>query len=50
MEFNFKMQGMSMQLVASSVEKGKVSNKDFEIPSDYKETTPEELRQMFGGN
>lgn len=49
MEFQYKMQGMNMFLTANSVEKGKVSNRDFEVPSDYKEMTPEELRQMFGG-
>ncbi len=49
MEFQYKMQGMNMLLTARSVEKGKVSNRDFEVPSDYKEMTPEELRQMFGG-
>ncbi|MBK6962960.1 MAG: hypothetical protein IPH20_03240 [Bacteroidales bacterium] len=49
MEFYYKMQGMSMLLTATTVEKGKVSNRDFEVPSDYKEMTPEELRQMFGG-
>jgi GLPGLI family protein len=49
MEFQYKMQGMNMLLTASSVEKGKVSNRDFEVPSDYKEMTPEEIRQMFGG-
>jgi hypothetical protein len=47
--FYYKMQGMSMLLTATTVEKGKVSNRDFEVPSDYKEMTPEELRQMFGG-
>ncbi len=49
MEFTFKLQGMEMFLTAVSVEKGKVSNKEFEVPSDYKEMTPEQLRQMFGG-
>lgn len=49
MEFQYKMQGMSMLLTASSVEKGKVTNRDFEVPSDYKEMTPEQLREMFGG-
>lgn len=49
MEFQYKMQGMNMLLTAKSVEKGKVSNRDFEVPSEYKEMTPEELRQMFGG-
>jgi len=49
MEFQYKMQGMSMLLTASSVEKGKVSNRDFEVSSEYKEMTPEQLREMFGG-
>lgn len=49
LEFYYKMQGMSMLLTATSIEKGKVSNRDFEVPSDYKEMTPDELRQMFGG-
>lgn len=50
MEFLFKLQGMSMYLTALNVEKGKVSNKDFEIPSGYSEMTPEQLRQLFGGH
>lgn len=49
MEFQYKMQGMNLLLTASSVEKGKISNKDFEVPSEYKEMTPEQLREMFGG-
>jgi GLPGLI family protein len=49
MEFQYKMQGMNMLLTASSVEKGKVSNRDFEVSSEYKEMTPEQLREMFGG-
>jgi hypothetical protein len=49
LEFKYKMQGMNMLLTAVKVEKGRVSNKEFDIPSDYKESTPEQLRQMFGG-
>jgi GLPGLI family protein len=49
MEFQYKMQGMNMLLTASSVEKGKVTNREFEVPSEYKEMTPEQLREMFGG-
>jgi len=49
MEFQYKMQGMNMLLTASSVEKGKVSNRDFEVSSEYKEMTPEQLRELFGG-
>lgn len=49
LEFRYKLQGMNMLLTAVKVEKGRVSNREFEIPSDYKETTPEEIRKMFGG-
>lgn len=49
LQFRYKMQGMNMLLTAVNVEKGKVSNKEFDVPSVYKETTPEQLRQMFGG-
>lgn len=49
LEFRYKMQGMNMLLTAIKIEEGRVSNREFEIPSDYKESTPEELRQMFGG-
>lgn len=49
LEFKYKMQGMNMLLTATKIEKGKISNKEFEVPSDYKESTPEDLRRMFGG-
>lgn len=49
LEFKYKMQGMNMLLTATRIEKGKVSNKEFDVPSDYKESTPEDLRRMFGG-
>lgn len=49
LEFRYKLQGMNMLLTATKIEKGRVSNREFEIPGDYKETTPEELRKMFGG-
>lgn len=39
-----------MYLTAISVEKGKVSNKDFDVPSGYTEMTPDQLRQLFGGH
>lgn len=49
LEFRYKMQGMNMLLTATKIEEGRVANREFDIPSDYKESTPEELRQMFGG-
>lgn len=49
LEFNYKYQGMNMLLTAVKIEKSKVSNREFEVPSDYKVTTPEEVRKMYGG-
>lgn len=49
LEFKYKMQGMSMLLTASKIEPGKVKDKEFNIPSDYKETSPQDLMKMFGG-
>ncbi len=50
LEFTFKMQGRNMHMVAKSIEKTRVSSKDLSVPSGYEEMTPEQLRQMFGGN
>lgn len=47
--YQLDMGGMKMQFTATSVKQQKVSDKDFEIPSGYKEVTKEELQQMFGG-
>lgn len=49
LEFKYKMQGMNMLLTASKIEPGRVKDKEFDVPTDYKETTPEDLRKMFGG-
>lgn len=49
LEFRYKLQGMNMLLTATKIEKGRVAAREFEVPSDYKETTPDELRKMFGG-
>jgi hypothetical protein len=49
LEFRYKMQGMNMLLTATKVESGRIANREFEVPSDYKEMTPDELRQLFGG-
>ncbi len=50
LEFTYKMQGRNMHMVAKTVEKTRVSSKDLAVPSEYQEMTPEQLRQMFGGN
>ena len=49
MEFQMKTPQISMKFTVSSVEKKNVSAKEFEIPSDYKLTTKEELKSKFGG-
>lgn len=49
MEFEMNERGVVMRFEAVSVEKKKLKESDFEIPEDYKETTPEELQQNFGG-
>lgn len=49
MEFNMKTPQFVMKFSATSVEKKSVDNKDFEIPSDYKLTTEEELKTKLGG-
>jgi GLPGLI family protein len=49
MEFAMKTPQFTMKFSASSVEKKSIADKDFEIPSDYKITTEEELKTKFGG-
>jgi hypothetical protein len=49
MEFLMKTPQITMKFTVSSVEKKSVSTKEFEIPSDYKLTTKEELKSKFGG-
>lgn len=49
MEFETKQQGMTMKFVVKSVNKEEVADAKFTIPSDYKETTKEDLQKMFGG-
>lgn len=48
MEFEYNIMGIPVQLSAVSVEPGRVSNKLFEIPSGYTETTEAKLREMRG--
>ncbi len=49
LEFTSNDSGIEMKMEAVSVDKKKVSKKEFEIPEGYKEVTPEELQNMFGG-
>ena len=48
LEFEYVLMGIPVQLSAISVEPGRISNKTFEIPSGYTETTEAKLREMRG--
>jgi len=49
MEFTFQERTLTMKYSVSKVEKKSVPDSIFEIPPDYKLTTEEELKTMFGG-
>ena len=49
MEFMMVTPQITMKFTVSSVEKKNISAKEFEIPSEYKLTTKEELKSKFGG-
>ncbi len=48
LEFEYTIMNIPVQLTAISVSPGRVSNKVFEIPSGYTETTEAKLREMKG--
>lgn len=48
LEFEYNLMGIPVQLSAISVTPGRVSNKLFEIPSAYTETTEAKLRELRG--
>lgn len=47
LEYTADLNGMSMTMIASKVSDEKVGKKMFEIPSDYKSMTMEELQKQF---
>ena len=49
MEFSTKEDGNLQKLNVTGIEKKSISDKDFEIPPDFKLTTMEELKSKFGG-
>jgi GLPGLI family protein len=49
MEYELNQNGIKMRFTAKSVTEKKFKEKDFLMPADYQEVTPEELRKMFGG-
>lgn len=46
LEFEYNIMGIPVQLTAISVEPGRISNKLFEIPTGYTETTEAKLHEM----
>ena len=48
LEFEYTIMGIPVQLSAISVNPGRVSSKEFEIPAGYTETTEAKLREMKG--
>ena len=46
LEFEYNIMGIPVQLTAISVEPGRISNKLFEIPAGYTETTEAKLHEM----
>jgi GLPGLI family protein len=48
LEFAQVSGGITLKMTAKEVKKGKIKDSIFEIPSDYKIMTPEELKSMFG--
>lgn len=49
MEYQIKQGEMTMKMLAKSMSADKIDEKVFEIPSDYKEMTQEDMKKMFGG-
>jgi hypothetical protein len=46
LEGDYSGLGINMHLIATQINPGRVSNKTFEIPSDYTETTEAKLQQL----
>ncbi|HBX49643.1 MAG: hypothetical protein A2275_11425 [Bacteroidetes bacterium RIFOXYA12_FULL_35_11] len=49
MEYSTSQQEMTVKFTAKEVKEQKIKDKQFTIPSGYKELTPEEAKKMFGG-
>jgi len=49
LEFSMVTPQFTMVFTAISIEKKKISNKEFDIPADYSITTKEELQSKMGG-
>jgi GLPGLI family protein len=49
LEFEINADEISMKFIATSVNKKNIPEKEFAVPEDFKETTKDELQEMFGG-
>ena len=49
LEFEINSDEINMKFIATSVNKKNIPEKEFTVPEDFKETTKDELREMFGG-
>jgi GLPGLI family protein len=49
LEYSITQQGFSMQFIANKVVKEAVDDAKFQIPTDYKRMTQEDMMRMFGG-
>lgn len=50
LDFDYNGMMIPMHMTATEITPGRISNKTFEIPSDYKETTEAKLQQMRQAN
>lgn len=49
MQYSMERQGMSMIVTVTKVDKGTISDTEFETPEGYQEMSQEDLKGMFGG-
>ncbi len=49
LEYEMTAKGIKTVTTTKEIKKGKVSENDFLVPSDYKEVTKEEMKKMFSG-
>jgi hypothetical protein len=49
MEYEVAQESMRMNISVSEIKKEKIPQSEFEIPSEYREVSQEELMKMYGG-
>jgi GLPGLI family protein len=50
MEYQVTTNNITMKMTAKTIEKKKVKDTEFMVPSDYKEMTADELKKLMGGD